>query len=1314
MKGGFYDIRNLAKCNPINFCKDGEDTILNMYNTLLDKVFLEPDRLNVFNIIKTQNAEYESKLALIPEVIRKQNIFNVFNVYTCNVEILDLNKKKLAAEREKKSLELEKGKEKEIKTLVKKIEGCEKGILYQTIEKNKYPNHIKIDELLSDETFMDLLIKNMGQIKILIAGGDVLKKNELIKRDIERFITNHYSNGKWNKKCVDGLELKNLLNSLLTNSYKDIYYVKFNEILETYIKEYMDTLKCIVPYNINGSNNIFEHMVEKDKDYKIYRQFNDKYYEIFSYKAPAAPIVPKHINYLLNDDYTLTKMVIEPAKIIDKLVLYPNYSQINEKYEQSTNLLFFKIYDLTALAFKMNNSTAMLNRFIFGLKISTINKIDVFLNRHLTYTENNMTIYHRYYTLLDVFIVSNEYNMYKKYQLITQLKYSTVYTDEYFEKNKDGTFIDYIKKLIYTDKSINMKKIIELQDKFKDQIRNLNDIYNHLNINLQNKELLISSYNYLFLLNDTIDTLHTKMFILENINRQLKYTREQIFMLICIDLYKEMIENYFLIKSNDTEKDMYLTIYTLLNTIYYNSIYKQDKVKNLINYVLQFNYPNKLVCDLDENLELYNPYQLECHIDDISECKTFYRKLLYDSLDYSPYNYSNYRKDLVKYKSHDVHEKLFNVALCGEILIFNIINLLIYDRRIRDINPDFLPPSTIDSLKTFYRGKTLTLFNNDRNIIINEFVPLLHEIEFVKTIDVKLNVYNHCYIDAEGKMKKGVEIIPTYINVCRILAYLIGHNIYSVEEGVVKINCKFDVMRDIFNKFGGNMQTVLLENFEATPTLDDSTFKMNINVEIKLNKFILKLSSKHGDIEALDNLESYKTLFDNQTLYFYIFSDDITSIFYIFSHLYNKPIMNLTEKMKILKSNSYYKELFLSNKFVNLDKMISYIFNDKENYDDLSSSLNVLNEFKFNSVEDMINKTIKSNNINDIYNLSHCITKIFNILYKYINYDDINIECFEKFLMLKELNNVIYCYFVSPFSGDREPVLKFLLKMSRNTINTVFNILLNMDKESYNGEIGDFGYKTIIELICDYIDNFEPQEFDLDVFDTFIVKNLLLGFTREDIYVKYLATNVSEERQIYIYNKLFFNLDKYDIKHYFRILNFIGTFINIISKLEKTDPKVNFLNSAYDVYLKLLETKNIIIDEEKIDIIIQVTTQYLAIINITLDENVGKISLKEFLEDNRNICLINYIIYANSKNVNKEILEFQKNIIDYFINILKLHSSFTYAEISNIFSLGRSKALLDSFGFILELDGIRYKLRDNYKVIKYANASANASTCRLL
>jgi hypothetical protein len=262
--------------------------------------------------------------------------------------------------------------------------------------------------------------------------------------------------GKWYNKCIDIIELKSILGSVGKYSYNE-YVKKLNLYFKREIKKYDDDIKCIVPLT-NIPNNIFEHI--KDNNFKIYRMLDDVYYELYEYTtlatvevaavaevAAAAAVAPAAIytNYLLDDFYTLHKIEDIPKKV-EKQVLYPNYSSLRHM-EQRLKMLSLIIY----------NSDDILNNLIFALKINTIYNIDKFLDRHMKNNTANLILPYDTYTLLDIFIISNEFNnysylesydfFYSDYNMNTD-----IYTLDYYDNKTDNIFIENINTQIYENK----------------------------------------------------------------------------------------------------------------------------------------------------------------------------------------------------------------------------------------------------------------------------------------------------------------------------------------------------------------------------------------------------------------------------------------------------------------------------------------------------------------------------------------------------------------------------------------------------------------------------------------------------------------------------------------------------------------------------------------------------------------------------------------------------------------------------------------------------------------------------------------------
>ena len=1190
MIGGFYNQDNLPICGwreeeikgdapqrPNNYCKDiNGKVILNIYkpklNELLEKikgdivknitgieVFLKKIKEDIMNL-------ESAKRKIIESVYRHHNIFDVFNIYQYNIII---SKETTSQEDIQKIME----------------------------KKLQIANHEVIDELLKEPILLEFLKDNTKDLKYF---ADIVNNTEDLKKQVpvlEAFIRKYYNDDKWSKNCVDKDELDKILENIPKNKYIEELKKYFNE---ANLKPYLEDYNCLIPVD-NTYPDIFKHLI--GNNFRIYiddiilEKGKQKitYYELYTHTANRDSHI--YTNYMLYDYLEsvgdIMPVKIKPEhKIVSKRVLYPNY--IIDDYDYNLNKLSFIVY----------NSDKILRKLIFALKINTINKINIFLDRYTRNNNSNIILDYNHYTLFDVFIISNKYHIYYHMQQMSQPLFDfSIYTDNYLETNinnkfKEDKFIKYIKKQIDTNSEIN-------SEKYSNEISNFNKITSILG-NDYDTNMLVNVYNFLFLSDKNI--LANNFEALETININLKYNVDQIFNLICLDLYKEILENYYLFKFYNIDRNIKI----LLNVFYYNSIYKLDKIKNLINYSNQFKYlkNDTKYYDIDDNYNKYSEYQgcdgILISNQGLHEHRTFYRSLFNSGgIKYVPFSYRNFQMTLRHYKSNeDVASNNFdvkeNVFACGEILIFNIINLLIYDGN--DINPAFLPVTTLPKLKEFYANKKLSNFE-DRNIVLTQFIPLLHNIDFViidRTPEDWTPVYRFHYVHM-NTIKKGSEILPTYLNVCRILAHLFGINIYDATK--TKIICEHDILARIFTTFGGNIKNILLENF-AFPDHLRGTFKINKYLLLYFGPIELFFSNGHGEMNKAGAVtpNDYITYFRKEELYKQIIINDEDYVFNLLDHQDEKNIEEIT---RTIYSNIYYAPLFKQNQYYNQIRIINKIT-------DFAILGKIIKIMEYANIEDMIKQFIRGSN-SHFRNLQ-LLSKLFTSFYRNIDYSIIDIGTLEESLISEEMS--IFPYLVHQIikvALSQKVLLKFLLKMKPASIDIILNNRLkDMIKDNqYDG-------KEIIQ----YIKLFKPKAFDMNIF-CHVIKNL---YDKENFITEYLLTGVSIDKQTFMYNKLYFT-ERIEFHQIFKLIAQFRNTTRISENLEH----IRILNESFTLFLRLFKL------EMDSDSIIGVIKEYIGEII-----RLFPIISKEIIEDERNYCLFKGLIFFKSLDKKKFKGDFMK------------------------------------------------------------------------
>jgi len=1260
MKGGFYDISNLARCNPNHYCKDGEDNIININNTLLDELFI--------NKITEDRKTYEDSLKQLAQQVKYRNIVDINNVYLYNQEIQKLLKKvlpqkvlpeeelaKIALASEKVLPEEELAKialasekvlpEEELPEKLSPEETAYKKLLNIIGKKYRIAEHGSIDELLkTDPNIMGILDKHRKEITFVSNLGKALDRLILDKQKIDKFKRKHDNS----TNCINKKELEEALNSLTKYNY-DQHIVKLNNHFSnhTNLNTYIDKLHCIIPF-ITSETNIFNNIIKRENinnNFRVYRKFNDIYYQIYEHTFPHSPS-PNYINYSFDDNYVFVKIdaPIQTLNIIDKRVLYPNFYSLSSvaNIESNKNELSFIIY----------NSPDKFQRFLFGLKLYTIGKIDIILDRYLVKNTDNLILYSKYYTLLDIFIISNVYNIYYNI-LTTNIKLNAIYNDEYFKQKQDEIFVQFIKDEIYKTRKINMEIINGLKGRGYDvQIKNLNDIYVQLNRDIPNKNLLISSYNYLFLMVNNIMDINikqdTRLALFEKMNTQLKYTSEQIYMLICIDLYKEIIENNYLYNSKIYKIEEFSKI--ILNIIYFNTIYQQDKVKNLINYSRQFDYLKTLYyChDIDSN---FNPYKPEIIKDVVNFGTEQYQKFYFNILNsntikYIPYNYSNYAMNMKHYTDETNYVLHSNVSTCGEILIFNIINLFIYDDEMKDINPELLPISTIQPIQEFYNKNNMKNFTSA--IIVNEFIPLLHEIPFTIIKDIKPDVYRYFY-EKDGKMMRGSEILPSYINVCRILAHIFGRNIYNATGE--EIICNHEILKTLLMLFdikkggieegkGGNEESKeeakeskeeakvnkILSKYLTEPSINDATFKSNVHLNVKLNGVSLYMASKHGEM-FIDNKITPEDYIDRPICHLYnntVVAEYNIDVFKILSNSDNDNKINLKEKLQIINSNSVYKGLFEANKILYL---LNIINDDKiKEVSHLSEINDALGIFGFKDIQDMINHVLKTptpEHLERILLVIYKMVNIFTIDLELINFEDINnIFSFKDPEIFSSLIKNTYKIFEFATTKSKEKLLPILQKkISKDFIDKFFDVIVSKYETFKTLNI----YLYMPQVFVYYINSFHPKE--LDNYES-MINQLLASETKQNM----------ERALLYLSDVLYYPIIKLDL------LNFDN--LNKVFSFETPDKITNYIYRIFES--GMIKTQN----------------------GSALLTKLGTIPEKKFF----NNFLDNLLLYYSEINI----IQFQvKFFLNFYIKKFKPYGFTNYEEIINAFLSSNDKQKIE-------------------------------------
>ena len=689
------------------------------------------------------------------------------------------------------------------------------------------------------------------------------------------------------------------------------------------------------------------------------------------------------------------------------------------------------------------------------------------------YDDSFELIFHKRYTLLDIFIINNDFvsylkicNIFLKFDISSQHNVSSV---ESKEDRINIDFDDFIKESIEkikTDSTITIENLNNHKPEHK-------IFYEFFKICERLK--IDNVYNYLVLYNQTINISTVNNYNM--LNDYLSYTKEQIRIILYLDLFREMI-----LYKRIIDKKILLpeNIEDLLFTIFLYRIYKSDHIKYLINYRLQFMIYGlvhlKEECSYIENKKLHY-----VHIglnDFYNDMIDFYAKNDSNLTNYILYNYNTYNNYV--YKNESKPEKKYEVEpMCGEITIFNLVNILIYDFTEENINPKLLPETTLQNFKNFYNKKTNYSFTSSE---VYQFISMLHNIEFVKNDEIQ-NIYSHytkgsregtdIYLD-------GYELAPSYITICIILAYIFGYDnidMIKINKIINESNKKElnDLLKNIFLFINTDISKTLVKNLELNNSLAEIKYGYNININLeyiseKSNKklsFILSTNKSHSEINfknsftidyITDKMNYYKkfNIPIKQCYYSIIINDNIYESITISNSLlifkllrnYNINYDNEYNYIKYILSKEKYKHFFTDK----TDNIIIYKYGDNDNFIKLLYDNYIKNTDQQKNIKFILNSFIKNNysDINEtIKNKDEAFIKyiIENILdnnssIKLFSTDD----RYNKYLQFEKFDDVNYYIHICDKYKENNDVIINLIEKNASVIkfDTVyFDSLIN-------------------------------------------------------------------------------------------------------------------------------------------------------------------------------------------------------------------------------------------------------------------------------
>ena len=225
---------------------------------------------------------------------------------------------------------------------------------------------------------------------------------------------------------------------------------------------------------------------------------------------------------------------------------------------------------------------------------------------------------------------------------------------------------------------------------------------------------------------------------------------------------------------------------------------------------------------------------------------------------------------------------------CGEAVLLNLINYLIWDDTSKSLRHDWLPDNTIESLKEFFiKYKKLDTIKN-RNVRSN-FNEILYGFDFIlqnndycghenyKVYSVPTIIEHVDYIyneaiantnfifDEMGKLLPGKKAIsytgwrirPGYISFIRLCNVLFGFNKTSnkYNEEFVMRNVTTNSLKEILLTFKNPNIIKILSNYKILTGLENFNTKSDISLNFK--DFTMNLEWWHGIVNINGKFEAY-------------------------------------------------------------------------------------------------------------------------------------------------------------------------------------------------------------------------------------------------------------------------------------------------------------------------------------------------------------------------------------------------------------------------------------------------------------------------
>ena len=1092
-------------------------------------------------------------------------------------------------------------------------------------------------EIVPYKKYMIKILDDIGEM----VNKDLIKKikeeKEIDSKDIPEKIKKDMKNAfpsrilSLNENLCDIIDHKD--NDYCVNTFPNILGGKYNPFYKSSIEKYIissdfkNTFENLF-FNMTPisflSNNSFYPIL--DPNFIIYKKRTidgiEYYFEIYRYESNTTHEIK---NYLLTPIYTLSHIHdFGHTVIVPKILSFPLcHNAPREIYDTSRYIIdgFIIAYDLE----KFKN---ILKMFYLNASLEMSNWIKYFLTFELNPI---VLLHHESFKIMDAFIISNNYHIYFEYiytgilelnigQQTTNIDVSSQELLELNEKN-NLEIKDYFIKII-DDPNYNIYEDIMLKK---------NPLYKIIEFILLKIEPikieLINAYNcgkINYLAQITIREPNNKNFYkrLEELNKYLKFTQNQILTMIVSDLYNELYD--FLILS------LIIIPYDLLcilNSIYYYRIYNLANIKNLINYQSQFSI-NKLNETYSVKPVSNNYVQTLPRINFTNKIALFYDILLSNIPGYINFKYTELFAKIDLPLSDGSLKN--NYPICGEITILNLINLLILDNG--KLNADLLPETAIDSLKHFYR-KYKTIEELKSKIIISEFTNILWNIPFDIIMkgdvpDTDYSIYTDYSIE-NSKIKYGVEIEPSYENICRVLIYILGLsnvdglNIYNIKKSkLISLNINGDTLLTILKQINSLYAKKMVEVYTYEHQSD--------LVVVDLKKFgIMTLHKNHSEYNITMSVDII-----SQHLYNYNYSTKI------YPFLQNYKIHLHFAYCNLIIFNYIYAFVKLNENFLKFFSIINKNYNLT-----LHNSYQILTYIIDNDIT-LYNKIIKEN---DIYkNLFKFYSNQFNELNAPLSQSILTNIC--NFINKIVLNRISEYHIFNIDESDTLLLLQNCISHVSDEQKSLYMSFITLPK-IFTNSVFDDSYYINVDLRRAYFNIFKICNFSLYDHNEVFVLDFIHNVDNSIKYVENkneINTLVSKFPHLLL-NILLYNKDLiYDDEHTMKLCKsrpydckkYITNIQNIIIKL------LNILN--YDI--ALIHFNDDIV--KKLCSISEAYTLFSSeIINKINDKYIEYYCINGFSEKIINNLVINYnfISYINSLNS-----DFSDDLYnDIFIQILE-------------------------------------------------------------